>query len=222
MTRIKICCISDESEAQLAVRAGASLLGLVSQMPSGPGVIGEEMIARIAAGTPPGVTSTLLTCAATAETILSQQQRTGVRALQLVDEVSLELLRELKNKLPGVALMPVIHVRDGAAIEEAKRLAPEVHALLLDSGNPAAAIKELGGTGRVHDWEVSAELVRSVSVPVFLAGGLNPENIGRALSMVRPFGVDICSGVRTAGRLDADKLSRFAAAIRAHDAATAV
>lgn len=221
MTRLKVCCIADIEEANLAIRTGASLLGLVSEMPSGPGVIDEEMIARIANRTPPGVTSTLLTSATGAEAILGQQKRTGVRALQLVDEVSAELLRELRNALPGVGLMPVIHVRDRAAIEEAARLAPHCHALLLDSGNPTLAVKELGGTGRVHDWEVSAELVRSVSVPVFLAGGLNPENITRALQQVRPFGIDICSGVRTENKLDANKLSALMAAIRAHDVSTA-
>lgn len=81
--------------------------------------------------------------------------------------------------------------------------------ILLDSGNPNLEIKELGGTGRVHNWKLSRKIIESISKPVFLAGGLKPENIREAIEKVKPYGVDLCSGVRTNGRLDLEKLGRF-------------
>jgi phosphoribosylanthranilate isomerase len=108
----------------------------------------------------------------------------------------------------------VIHVLDEASVDEARAALPLVHALLLDSGNPRLAVKELGGTGRVHDWALSRRIrdeASAAGVPVFLAGGLRAENVAAAVRAVRPFGVDVCSGVRSGGRLDAGKLATFAA-----------
>jgi phosphoribosylanthranilate isomerase len=99
-------------------------------------------------------------------------------------------------------------------VEEAEALTPHVDALLLDSGNPNADVKELGGTGRTHDWAVSRQIRQQVDVPVFLAGGLDAENVGVALEQVQPFGVGLCSGVRTDGQLDEVKIRRFMRAVR--------
>jgi phosphoribosylanthranilate isomerase len=205
--RIKVCCISSANEAWTAIRAGASALGLVSAMPSGPGVIGDELIAGIAARVPPGVATFLLTCATDADAIVRQQRTARVNTLQLVDAVPPEVYPVLRAELPGVALVQVIHVRGPESVDEAREVAPHVNAILLDSGNPSAAVKELGGTGRVHDWEVSRRIREAVGVPVYLAGGLRPENVAEAVARVGPFGLDVCSGVRTDGRLDPTKLS---------------
>ncbi len=210
--RIKVCCISSVDEAWIAIRAGASALGLVSAMPSGPGVIGDDRIAEIAARVPPGIATFLLTSAVDAESIVAQQRSARVNTLQLVDAVAEDELRRLRAELPGIALVQVIHVRGAESVEEARAVAPLVNAILLDSGNPTLAVKELGGTGRVHDWEVSRRIREAVDVPVYLAGGLRAENVAEAVARVGPFGLDICSGVRTDGRLDAEKLARFIAA----------
>ncbi len=207
--RIKVCCISSVGEAWTAIRAGASALGLVSAMPSGPGVIADDTIAEIAARVPPGIATFLLTSATDAETIIRQQRAARVNTLQLVDEVDPAVLRELRDALPGIAIVQVIHVRGPESVDEARRVAPFVHAILLDSGNPAAAVKELGGTGRVHDWAVSAAIRQAVDVPVWLAGGLRVENVAEAIRRVGSFGLDICSGVRTDGVLDRNKLETF-------------
>ena len=196
----------------MAVSAGASALGLVSAMPSGPGVIAEDLIAEIAAWAPPPVATFLLTCLDRAEALAAQHARCRTSVLQLVDRVEPAELRALRTMVPGVKLVQVIHVRDHDAVEEAREAAPFVDALLLDSGNPTLAVKELGGTGRVHDWQVSAKLCAAVDKPVFLAGGLNPGNVAQAIEIVRPYGLDICSGVRTNGALDAAKLDAFMAA----------
>ncbi|TAK51024.1 MAG: phosphoribosylanthranilate isomerase [Bacteroidetes bacterium] len=208
-TRVKICCISSIEEAQLAIRYGASAIGLVSEMPSGPGPIPETLIAEIAATVPPGVATFLLTCKQTPEEIIAQQRRTRVNTIQLVDEFPLDGYSVLRKEMPGVKLVQVIHVRYENSIIEAQTVAPYVDALLLDSGNPSLAVKELGGTGRVHDWNISRRLRESVSLPVFLAGGLNPSNVRDAIEQVHPFGVDVCSGLRTDGKLDEEKVREF-------------
>jgi len=102
-------------------------------------------------------------------------------------------------------------------VEEAVRISRTVDAILLDSGNPNLRVKELGGTGRVHNWQLSRRIREQASCPVFLAGGLKPENVKEAIETVEPFAVDVCSGVRTNGLLDAEKLGRFISEVRAAD-----
>ncbi|MBW7884968.1 MAG: phosphoribosylanthranilate isomerase [Caldilineaceae bacterium] len=220
-TRIKICCISSIEEARLAVACGAAAIGLVSAMPSGPGVIDETRIAAIAAVVPPAVGTFLLTAGQEPEAVIDQQRRCGCNTLQLVDTFPIDGYSVLRKALPGVRIVQVIHVTGGEAVDEARRVAPYVDGLLLDSGNPRLAVKELGGTGRTHNWAISRAIVESVRKPVFLAGGLNAENVGSALKQVMPFGVDVCSGVRTNGELDPDKLQRFVALVTGRTAAPA-
>ena len=208
-TRVKICCIRSFEEAEMAIRYGASALGFVSAMPSGPGPISEDLIAEIIPRVPPGILTFLLTSKQDAPSIIDQQQRTRANTLQLVDAVSFETYHELKKALPGVSIVQVIHVTGSDAIDAAQSIAPFVDALLLDSGDPNLLIKQLGGTGRVHDWTISKTICAQLAKPVYLAGGLSPENVAEAIRLVQPFGVDLCSGVRTNGALDEVKLSRF-------------
>jgi phosphoribosylanthranilate isomerase len=196
-------------EAQLAIRCGASALGLVSAMPSGPGPIPEALIAEIAATIPPGVASFLLTSKQDADSIIAQQRRCRTNTLQLVDRISVATYQALRNELPGIGLVQVVHVTGEESVIEAITVSEYVDALLLDSGNQSLPVKELGGTGRTHDWNLSKHIVDSVRVPVYLAGGLKPENVADAVKQVRPFGVDLCSGVRTNGKLDEQKLQSF-------------
>jgi len=211
--RVKICCIGSVEEAELAVRYGASALGLVSEMPSGPGVIPEERIAEIASTIPPGVASFLLTSRRSASAIIEQQKRLGVNTVQICDRLVEGSHDELRENLPGVSLVQVVHVCTEESLGEAIEIAPCVDAILLDTGNPELAVKELGGTGRRHDWGISRRIQESVPVPVYLAGGLRPENVADAISAVNPFGVDVCSGVRTDGSLDETKLAAFFRAV---------
>lgn len=214
--QLKVCCIAAVAEAELALAHGADALGLVSAMPSGPGPIPDDDIAFIARAVGGRARTFLLTSRTEPRDIAAQVRAAGTDTVQLVDAVNEGALQELRALLPGVELVQVIHVRDEAALAQARAWAPHVDALLLDSGNPHAAIRELGGTGRTHDWAISAALVRAVApCPVFLAGGLRADNVAEAVRTVRPAGVDVCSGVRTGGRLDAAKLAAFTAAL--HD-----
>ena len=218
-TRIKICCISSAAEARAAVAAGADALGLVSAMPSGPGVIEEALIAEIAAAAPPAVGTFLLTSAVEPEAIIAQQRRCGVNTIQLCDALDARAYPVLREALPGIALVQVIHVRGESAVAEALRIAPAVDGLLLDSGDPTRPVKELGGTGRVHDWTLSRRIVAEARCPVFLAGGLNAGNAAEAIRQVGPYGVDLCTGVRSDGALDSARLAAFVGAVAAADEA---
>ena len=212
--RVKICCIASREEAWMAIRAGASALGLVSAMPSGPGVVDEATIALVAAAVPPSVATFLLTSLQDTSHIALQQRRLRTTTVQICDRVARGTYAELRRALPGIGLVQVVHVTGPESVEEAVRLAPEVDALLLDSGNPSLAVKELGGTGRRHDWHTSRLIREEVAVPVFLAGGLGPGNVAEAIAEVGPFGLDLCSGMRTDGGLDPRKLEAFFEAIR--------
>jgi len=211
IVRVKICCIRDEAEAALAVRLGASALGLVSAMPSGPGPIPEEDIARIARTVPPGIETFLLTSLSDPAAIADQVRRCGTRVVQLVDRVPAGAHTLIRST--GVRVIQVIHVTGPESVEDAVREAETADGLLLDSGNPGLAVKELGGTGRTHDWSVSRRIVEQVDKPVYLAGGLTPGNVAEAIRAVEPYGVDLCSGVRADGRLDPVKLQAFLEAV---------
>ncbi|MEO8194479.1 MAG: phosphoribosylanthranilate isomerase [Gemmatimonadales bacterium] len=213
-TRVKICCIASLDEAWLAINHGATALGFVSRMPSGPGPIEEELIAQIVPKVPAGIATFLLTCETSPEPIIAQQRRTRVNTLQLVDEVEPGTHEALRHALPGVSIVQVIHVSGSSSVDEAVELSEKVDALLLDSGNPSLAVKELGGTGRVHDWRLSREIRDRAEVPVYLAGGLNPSNAAAAIAEVKPFALDVCSGLRTNGALDAAKVDAFMRVVR--------
>lgn len=215
--RVKICCIASIDEAWTAIRAGASALGLVGPMPSGPGTLDEDQIAHIARVVPPGVATFMLTSRQDADAIVEQHRRCRTSVIQLVDRLDSGTYADLRGAMPGIGLVQVVHVTGEESIEEALSLEAQVDAVLLDSGNPNLPVKELGGTGRVHDWLISARLRERLATPVYLAGGLKPDNIRAAIETVRPFGVDVCSGVRTDGKLDPDKVAAFFANVPRHD-----
>lgn len=208
-TKVKICCISTQEEAKMALKFGADVLGLVAKKPSGPGTIDDDVIHKIVKSVPSETLTFLLTPQTNPSEIILHQRLTGTNCIQLVDAVKVEDYKILRDNLPNIKLIQVIHVLDDDSVEEAIQYARFADVILLDSGNPNLAVKELGGTGRVHNWELSRKIVESITKPVFLAGGLNPENIRDAIAYVKPYGVDICSGVRTNGKLDLEKLERF-------------
>lgn len=213
--KIKICCISSHEEARLAIRYGADALGLVGKMPSGPGPITDELINSIAKTIHPPIASFLLTSEQSATDIIAHVNRVHTNTVQIVDELVEGTYQEIRNALPHLRIVQVIHVTGEESIGQALRVHQQVDAILLDSGNPKATIKTLGGTGNTHDWSLSHELVKEVSVPVFLAGGLHAGNVQEAIDRVKPFGVDVCSGVRSNGKLDLQKLSTFINAVKA-------
>jgi phosphoribosylanthranilate isomerase len=208
-TRIKICCISSREEGALAIEAGADALGLVAKMPSGPGTISDSWIADIIATVPPSISTFLLTNETTASAISSHIRITSPSTVQVVNHLDPEQWALLRHLERSTRFVQVIHVEGPGAIDLIPIYSPFVDAFLLDSGRPNAPVAELGGTGRLHDWTISASFVEASPKPVFLAGGLTAGNVAHAIRQVRPFGLDLCSGVRTDGHLDAAKLTAF-------------
>src|SRR5258705_5398024 len=207
--RVKICCIASVAEAWLAINRGASAIGLASAMRRGPGPIAEDLIAEIAATVPPAVGSFLLTCHQDVRSIIEQQRRLKVNTIQICDRLTDGSHEDLRRALPGISLVQVVHVSGPESIDEALAVGPFVDVVLLDSGNQSLEIKELGGTGRTHDWSLSRKIREQIDVPLFLAGGLKATNVAEAIREVQPFGVDVCRGLRTHGRLDQEKLAAF-------------
>ena len=212
-TRVKICCISSIEEAKIAIECGASALGLVANMPSGPGVIDDELIAQISKFVPPPIATFLLTSETKPENIISHYKKLNTTTIQIVDELEKREYEIIRKELPHVKLVQVIHVIDDNSVKEAVEISKFVDAVLLDSGNPNLSVKELGGTGRIHNWDLSKKIRESISIPLFLAGGINKDNVKQAMDYVQPFGVDLCSSVRTDGKLDKEKLEDFFKAI---------
>lgn len=211
--RVKICCIGSVEEARMAVECGAAALGLVGHMPSGPGVISDELIGDIVKTVPPPVATFLLTSETDPAAIIAHHKKVHASVIQIVDALAGRQYDTLRRELPAIKLVQVIHVTDERSVTEAIEVSKHVDAILLDSGNPNLAVKELGGTGRMHNWDLSRTIRESIDIPLYLAGGLNKENVRQAIDKVQPFGIDLCSGVRTNGKLDKEKLQAFFTAI---------
>lgn len=209
--KVKICCISSIEEAKLAIELGATELGLVGPMPSGPGIISEAKIAEIVNVVPSHINTFLLTSETSANKIIEQHRKVKTSTIQIVDKLMSGTYHEIRSAIPNIQLVQVIHVLDEDSIVEAQKIAAHVDYILLDSGNPNKKVKELGGTGRTHNWELSNKIVTSVAKPVFLAGGLSSSNIRKAIDSVKPYGVDLCSGVRENGKLNRERLTTFIA-----------
>lgn len=211
--RVKICCIKSVAEAWMAVNCGASALGLVSSMPSGPGVIDDESIAKISRQVPPPIATFLLTSKTDPSAIVAQHRLCGTSTIQLCDYLPSGSHEIIRSALPGIKLVQVIHVLSEDDVTRSLQIAPQVDALLLDSGNPSLAVKKLGGTGCIHNWKLSRKVRESVEIPIFLAGGISADNVAEAITEVSPFGLDLCSSVRSNDNLDREKLGRFFAAV---------
>jgi len=207
--KVKICCINSIDEAKMAINEGANAIGLVGNMPSGPGVISDKLIAKIAAFAPKNIDTFLLTSETKVSKIIAHYNKVKTTTIQIVDKLIEGNHLTLKERLPDVKIVQVLHVLDENSIDEALEISKHVDAILLDSGNPGLKTKELGGTGRTHNWEISRKIVEKVTIPVFLAGGLNPDNASEVIKKVHPYGLDLCSSVRTNGKLDENKLTAF-------------
>ena len=207
--KVKICCISSIEEAKLAIAHGAAAIGLVGRMPSGPGIITDELIHSIAKTVLPPIDSFLLTSETSDEAIIAHHNKVNTTTIQIVDALSGREYHKIREAIPHVKLVQVIHVMDEKAVQEAIEISEWVDAILLDSGNPNLSTKVLGGTGKTHNWDLSKKIRENISIPTYLAGGINKDNIRKAIDHVQPFGIDLCSSVRTNGQLDERKLEEL-------------
>ena len=200
-----------------AIEAGVDAVGFVCAEPASIRTIKKIDAASIAATIPPPINSFVLNSETTASEIAEVVRLVKAHTVQVVSDIGPNESEELARLIPSTHRVQVIHIQSKGDLQLIDRYAPFVHAFLLNSGKSTGDGPISGGTGRVHDWSLSAQFVQQSPLPVFLAGGLSAENVGRAIRTVRPFGVDLCSGARSKGRLDPDKLTAFVQAVRMTD-----
>ena|SRR3989338_1549260 len=191
MVQVKICGITNIETARAVASLGADMLGFHVELEHSRNPLTRDMASEIISQLPPTCSAVLVTSATEPEKIARLVKKTAVTAVQLHGDI--EEMSKLKSELPNIKLYKVVNVFDKSAIEEAKGYEGIADALVLDS-----AIKETGqrgGTGKTHDWDISRKIVEATSLPVILAGGLNPNNVSEAISKVRPYAVDVNSGV---------------------------
>jgi phosphoribosylanthranilate isomerase len=200
MTRVKICGITSRNDLELAVRAGADAIGLIVDVDVETSrEIDPDLAVELARATPPLVTTVLVTMPDTPETTVELASRIQPDVVQIHGASTPGDLAYLSANLDGDVIKAV-------SPGEAETYETVADALLVDSLDETGA----GGTGKTHDWDRTRELVEKLSAPVVLAGGLTPENVAEAVETVRPFAVDVASGVEAkAGRKDADAVASF-------------
>lgn len=192
--RVKICGITNLEDANFAVSFGADALGfIVGVRRKAEDAISPEEARRIILSLPPYISSVLVTDLMEAKRVIELCKEIGATTIQLQDEIPFDEIVLVRRGLPNIRLVKAVHVTGPQAVDKARGYEGRVDAILLDTLN----IKEdrIGGTGLTHDWRISRRIRERCSLPVILAGGLNPENIEEAIRIVHPYGVDVNSGV---------------------------
>ncbi len=212
MVRVKICGVTSTAEAQIAERHGAHAIGvLVGRVHVAPDFVEPAVANRIARSLPPFIAAVLVTHLDQPEAIMRLADTVSFPVLQLHSDLSASIFRELRARLSPRKIIGKVSVEGEAAVERAREIEPFVDAIVLDTRD--LATDRVGGTGMVHDWSISARIASTSNVPIILAGGLTPENVAQAIRTVKPWGVDVNSGVETHdGRKDEGRIRRFIAA----------
>lgn len=192
MTRVKICGIRTFEEARECIAAGADALGFHVELEHSKCPIGAATTASIISHVPPFVASVIVTTVIEPKALIRIARATGANTLQLQGEVSADTVRAVKAVSPYLKVYAVVHVFGTDAIEAARKI-EGVDAIILDSADKTSGAR--GGTGKTHDWNISKKIVESLSIPVVLAGGLNPDNVAEAVRLVKPYAVDVETGV---------------------------
>jgi phosphoribosylanthranilate isomerase len=194
LTRIKICGVRTVEDAMKCVDSGADAVGML--LAPSPRRIPAEQARDIVESLPPFVTPVIVMMPSAAEEAIEAARAISPGALQLQGDEPPEMLVKIKRALPGVRLIKAVHVGGGDELVKARLYENVADAILLDTVSP-----ERGGSGQTHDWSVSKKVVASIKKPVVLAGGLTPYNVAGAIKAVRPYAVDVASGVEAEGRI---------------------
>lgn len=207
MTKVKVCGIMSEDELISAVMAGADALGFVVEIEDSRHSLSAGEAADLISKVPVYTKSVAVIAPRDVNSAVQLAEKTRADVLQLHGKMAPRDLAELKSR---VHQKLVAALAADAGVAEAKRYGMVADAILLDS----MVDGKLGGTGKVHDWDLSREIVRNLRLPVILAGGLNPENVAQAIEKVRPYAVDVSSGLESAGKKDPEKIKSFVMEVR--------
>jgi phosphoribosylanthranilate isomerase len=195
-TKVKICGITNEEDALKASILGANYLGFLVEIDFAEDKVTRKQAKDIIRKLPLEVEPVFVTYLKKAKPIIEIAKEIKPSIIQLHNDISLEEIGKIRIKLPKIKLTKSISVIDENSIGEAKKYEKYVDFILLDTKSG----KRKGGTGKVHNWDISRKIVKSVNKKVFLAGGLNPDNVLEAIKKVKPYAVDTNSGVKSKPR----------------------
>ena len=207
--RIKVCGIKRVEDAIMAAYCGADAIGLVvGQKHNSDDFIDKRLAQKIVKECPPYISPVLVTELDDAEAISNLAHKIGVTSIQLHSDCTVDSIISLRKSLSHIKIIKNFHVTELEIIHSMKPFESVVDAFILDTLDLANG--KVGSTGLVHDWNISRNIVKEVSRPVILAGGLTPENVGEAIRFVKPYGVDASSGLKDSnGFKDEKKVINF-------------
>ncbi|MBI5253119.1 MAG: phosphoribosylanthranilate isomerase [Euryarchaeota archaeon] len=203
--KVKICGNTNRRDALAAAELGADFVGAIVEVPvDTPRKVTAQEAKEILADFPSPVGRVIVIMPKTIGEAAALYEEIRPEFVQLHGSEDVQFVRELCSLIP-CKIIKTIHVKDKASIQEAKKFARYSDALLLDTPS-----KQLGGSGKTHDRQLSRKIVEAVSIPVILAGGLTPENVAESVRIVKPYAVDVSSGVeKKEGKKDYSKVKKF-------------
>ena len=204
--RVKICGTATFADLDCAVAAGADAVGFLMGITHvTQDAVTPETAAAMVATLPPFIVPVAVTHLTKPSDLIRIVELSRCTTLQIQDMVTPDDIAEVREVLPYLRIMKAVHVMDESAITTAKYFSDTADAILLDT----RTADRIGGTGITHDWNISAKIVKECSCPVILAGGLTPENVTEAIIRVRPYAVDVHTGVKKNGVRDAERTRAF-------------
>ncbi len=218
---VKICGTTSLKDAQLAARHGADYFGVVVEVDFSPRSLTINQAKPIFSAAPIGDTEGVaLVFHMKPERLEKLIATLEPHAVQFLNLASISLIRELKQRFADIELWQSIHLPEAGkevdfdSFQQTVRQYADagIDLLIFDTVAVLKGVQKFGGTGLVSDWHVVRQLIDQVdiSVPIWLAGGIGPDNVAEAIEAVRPAGVDLCSGVEAApGRKDSEKVRRL-------------
>ena len=213
--KIQIAGLSTAEDVAFAFEEGVDSVGFTVGLPDGPhDGLTEEMVGTIVDGLPPLLAAVTITYERTLGGLLRMLRTCRTPVLQAHGAHDRDTILRLKGEMPHLKVIKSITVTDrDSALGEVSAWESVADCLILDSLDSLSG--RLGATGLVHDWNISRGIVEISSLPVILAGGLTPENVAEAIDAVRPWGVDVHTGVEIDGRFSRERLSAFVREVRA-------
>ena len=214
--KVKICANRTIEDARMSLGAGADIIGLlVGQEHTSNDFIDKYKAKEICDYIAGRCDVSLVTHLKNADEIIELTEFIGNNIIQLHSDIEESEVEKIKQNLPKIKLVRIVHLAKDGTIHSNLETIKYADYYLMDSFN--LATNQVGGTGLTYDWKKAGELIKKLDKPVFLAGGLNPENVRKAISQANPYGVDVNSGCKLDGVKNVDKVREFVANAKWND-----
>jgi phosphoribosylanthranilate isomerase len=212
--RVKICGMKSVDDIDIAAKCGADAVGFITEVAvDTPRNLDMELSTELINTTPPFVTTVMVIMPesiAHAKKLVSNARPDIVQVHSTADTELLTALRAMR-----VRIIQKFSISDETKVMETIKIINELaECNLIDSAILDTACSSGGGSGLTHDWKISSEVAKNIPVPLIVAGGLNPQNVGKCVDIVSPYGVDVASGVEVKGKKDLNHVCDFIRAVR--------